>query len=313
MQDWIVSCFDRHQSCNDTINIIHTKTDDAFHHARDRERGRHVPSFRSDPIVVIVHRGCGCFAPRNPHNYHNTAAHYFFQLSASNTKVSFCVFTVKASKSLRASSFSSSSRIYVSPFSVMNKTPPYGQTTSTLWGPHCLARYAGSTDGIEISVHSLPRPLEREFNHVFHERNLDLDKFRQDAETRFLAIPTNQRAREDLVATGSHIEAEKDRLLNLFFRVASEVCEKIRNMGYWADFIDPCSGLPMMTPNCNKVYSEVDGMECCLGYKAHNAGFCKILTHPAWGSSVYPATMFACAPPAVVIKLLEGYPRFTEM
>lgn len=31
-----------------------------------------------------------------------------------------------------------------------------------------------------------------------------------------------------------------------------------------------------------RVYSEVDGMECCLSYKAYNAGFCKILTHPRW-------------------------------
>ena len=43
----------------------------------------------------------------------------------------------------------------------------------------------------------------------------------------------------------------------------------------------------MMTTDCNKVYSEVDGMECLLNYKSYNAGFCKILTHPRWGSSVY--------------------------
>jgi hypothetical protein len=30
-----------------------------------------------------------------------------------------------------------------------------------------------------------------------------------------LAIPTNQKAREDLVAIGDHIEKEKDRLLNV--------------------------------------------------------------------------------------------------
>ena len=32
---------------------------------------------------------------------------------------------------------------------------------------------------------------------------------------RLLAIPTNQRAREDLVGVGDHIEQEKDRLLNV--------------------------------------------------------------------------------------------------
>lgn len=71
------------------------------------------------------------------------------------------------------------------------------------------------------------------------------------------------------------------------------------------DFIDPCSGLPMITLNCNKVYSEVDGMECLLGFKAYSAGFCKILTHPVWGSAVYPATIFLHAPRDCIIRLLE--------
>jgi hypothetical protein len=188
-------------------------------------------------------------------------------------------------------------------------TMSYGQTSSTLWGPHYLTKCAANLDGIELSVHTLPKPLQREFQHVFHERNLEIESFRSDGDVEFLAIPTNQHAREDLVAMGAHVEQEKDRLLNLFFRVATEVTDKLRKMGYWADYIDPCSGLPMLTPNCNKVYSEVDGMECCLGYKAHNAGFCKILTHPTWGSAVYPATIFCHAPSAVVIQLLKEYPR----
>ena len=127
-----------------------------------------------------------------------------------------------------------------------------------------------------------------------------------------LVVPTNQHARQDLVAVGDHIEAEKDRLLNVFIGFARTFCEKVRAAGYWADFIDPCSGLPMLTLDCNKVYSEVDGMECCLQYKSYNAGFCKILLHPRWGSAVYPATLFTYAPRPLVLTLLEEYPAATD-
>ena len=140
----------------------------------------------------------------------------------------------------------------------------YGQTASTLWGPKLIRRDTMSTDGVEISVHTLPKPLQREFRHVFDERNLPLESIR-DESAEFLVVPTNQRAREDLVAVGDHIEREKDRLLNVFMDLARTVCQQVREAGFWADFIDPCSGLPMLTLNCNKVYSEVDGMECCLG------------------------------------------------
>lgn len=116
-------------------------------------------------------------------------------------------------------------------------------------------------DTLEVSVHTLPRPLQREFQHVFGDSPV-IDGM-SDAE--FLAIPTNQRAREDLVGVGDHVEAEKDRLLNVFMDFARAVCDRVRQAGYWSDYIDPCSGLPMLTRDCNKVYSEVDGMECCLG------------------------------------------------
>ena len=63
----------------------------------------------------------------------------------------------------------------------------------------------------------------------------------------------------------------------------------------------------MLTHDCNKVYSEVDGMECLLNYKSYNAGFCKILTHPTWGSSVYPATIFTHCPPNVAMEIVNSY------
>lgn len=111
---------------------------------------------------------------------------------------------------------------------------------------------------------------------------------------------------------GENVELEKDRLLNVFMVFARSLCDRILQAGYWADFIDPCSGLPMLTLNCNKVYSEVDGMECCLNYKSYNAGFCKVLTHPRWGTAVYPATIFTCAPRQFILQLLKDYPTIID-
>ena len=95
--------------------------------------------------------------------------------------------------------------------------------------------------------------------------------------------------------------------------LGKNICDRIRAHGYWADFIDPCSGLPMLTQNCNKVYSEVDGMQCLLNYKAYSAGFCKILTHPVWGSSVYPATIFTHCPTKLAADILRSYPNLDHM
>lgn len=169
-------------------------------------------------------------------------------------------------------------------------------------------------DPIECSVHTLPKPLIREFHHVFGDRyHDDVVVPNEDGNHRMelLAVPTNQQARQDLVAVGDEIELEKDRLLNVFLDFGKDLCEKIRGKGFWADYIDPCSGLPMLTRDCNKVYSEVDGMECLLNYRAYNAGFCKVLTHPKWGTAVYPATIFCFAPRNLVIQLVREY-QFTS-
>lgn len=178
---------------------------------------------------------------------------------------------------------------------------------STLLEPQLAVLAGKKDDPIECSVHTLPKPLIREFRHVFGEKYLqDMDSMQEDG-LEILAIPTNQEARQDLVAVGDDVELEKDRLLNVFLEFGKELCDKIRAEGYWADYIDPCSGLPMMTKECNKVYSEVDGMECLLNYRAHNAGFCKVLTHPKWGSAVYPATIFCFGPRDQVIQLVKEY------
>lgn len=194
------------------------------------------------------------------------------------------------------------------------------ETSSTLVGTRCIylpdhgSENPNNTNPLECSIHTLPKQLLREFRHVFSEECKQMpDSVGKDCKSDpttpiLLAIPTNQMAKHDLVAMGDHIEAEKDRLLNVFLKFARDLSQKIKSKGHWADYIDPCSGLPMLaTHNHNKVYSEVDGMEVLLNFRSYNAGFCKILLHPKWGSAVYPATIFAYAPWGMVKELLDQY------
>lgn len=93
---------------------------------------------------------------------------------------------------------------------------PVFDTSSVLLPPRLVRTDNSTDDNLECSLHYLPKPLLREFGHVFHDEYLKFHspKSLEDTLT-LMAIPTNQRAREDLVAVGEHIEQEKDRLLNV--------------------------------------------------------------------------------------------------
>ena len=103
------------------------------------------------------------------------------------------------------------------------------QPVSTIVEPRLACRSGRKEDPIECSLHTLPKPLVREFQHVFGDKYLSSNRNGDGDDTmggvglsssmstsplEMLAIPTNQHARHDLVAIGDHIEAEKDRLLN---------------------------------------------------------------------------------------------------
>ena len=61
----------------------------------------------------------------------------------------------------------------------------------------------------------------------------------------------------------------------------------------------------MRTPHARVVYPEVDACETLLRYRAYNAGGCRVLSHPAWGTCVYPATLFVRAPVEAAVAALE--------
>ena len=110
----------------------------------------------------------------------------------------------------------------------------------------------------------------------------------------------------ELVQRGEDVEDEKDRLLERFMDFGAEVCKRLAAAGFWADYIDPCSGLPMVHKQTGSPYGEVEALCTLLGYQTANAGCCKVILHPRWGSAVYPSSIFAKAPAEAVQQAVQA-------
>jgi hypothetical protein len=121
-----------------------------------------------------------------------------------------------------------------------------------------------------------------------------------------LSVVTFQRAVNDLVRWDAPVAAEKDALLESFVAWATPVCEAVKRRGYWAEFIDPCSGLPALGERGTGVYSEVEGIQALCRYSVTQVGVCSVLTHPRYKTHCYPASLFTTAPAAVLFDALDG-------
>ena len=115
---------------------------------------------------------------------------------------------------------------------------------------------------MEASVHACPRRHREEIDAVFPGLGYE----------GLLVIPTCQQASLDLVNVGVSVEKEKDELLERFFAFAKAFCACLQAEGHWADYIDPCSGLPMVHKMGAGIYGEVDALVTLLRYSTVNAG-----------------------------------------
>lgn len=148
---------------------------------------------------------------------------------------------------------------------------------------------------IEVSLHTLSDAVKKELQVMFS--SIDVSSL--------VAMPTCQKASYDLVNIGQEVEAEKDRLLECFMSFASTVADELERLGFFCDYIDPCSGLSVRCKDTNRFFDEVSSFQSLLKYETMNAGCCKVLLHPVWGSAVYPATIITNAPKTVVEDLLD--------
>ncbi|KAG0306842.1 hypothetical protein BGZ97_000592 [Linnemannia gamsii] len=148
---------------------------------------------------------------------------------------------------------------------------------------------------LEYSIHASPRRMTRDLATVFPNKDL----------SGLLVVPTFQRCQHEMVAWDAEIAKEKDDRLDDFIRWSTAIHNNLETLGYWSDMTDPASGFPSFTERGRDVYPDVEGCQLLLKYDFQNAGCCKILLHPIWGSKIYPATFFTTAPLNILVKVIE--------
>lgn len=71
-----------------------------------------------------------------------------------------------------------------------------------------------------------------------------------------------------------------------FIIAARTICDKIRKAGYWADFINPFSGLPYLSRdriNNGKLYESNEKFRC-LDFQIFEIEQCKIISNEQEGN-----------------------------
>lgn len=153
----------------------------------------------------------------------------------------------------------------------------------------------------DLSIHEAPRSLIRDLKVVFRDA-LKQHKFNP---ADFKVVPTVQKTLLSTLAVNEETAKIKDDCLERFVRLAERFAEATKAKGYWADFTDPCCGLPMLS-NGNTVYPDINGLVRLRNFPTFAAGGCHVALHPSWGECMYPATMFTNAPMDVVVKIVES-------
>ncbi|KAJ2721367.1 hypothetical protein GGI07_004037 [Coemansia sp. Benny D115] len=150
---------------------------------------------------------------------------------------------------------------------------------------------------LQYSVHQCPQRMKREMRLVF--------PCIAGKESELIIIPTFQKTRSSMISYDAETQVEKDDKLQLFYRWGSEAVERLQKEGFWADITDPMSGLALFSTSGPSLYPDVESAEILLRYKPFNLGSCFVLSHPNWGTNIYPATLFTLAPFAVVTKVFD--------
>lgn len=159
------------------------------------------------------------------------------------------------------------------------------------------AQQCFDNSSLECAIQSCPELLKRDFQSMFPEA----------PSSGMTVVTVTQKTQNDMTSWSAEVEQEREQMLDRFVDGAKEICYALQREGFWADFIDPCSGLAFFGSYTNNTLFETDDRYSHLGFQIEDLGCCRVIRHPVWGTHVFVGTIFTNAPPdSLVMKKLQG-------
>jgi len=147
--------------------------------------------------------------------------------------------------------------------------------------PSVLSRFPTlpSSDMLELTPHDAPMLLRKQMADLFPGQKLD--------EGALTVVTLAIKTENDMSAWSEEMEAEREKLTEHTVMTAKEICGRLKDEGYWADFIDPCSGTPHYSGHSATTMSETDEKYRLLGFRIEDLGCCKVISHNRFGRNVF--------------------------
>lgn len=145
-----------------------------------------------------------------------------------------------------------------------------------------------SSDMLEVTPHEAPVLLRKQMMDLFPDKTL-----RDGALT---VVTLAIRTQCDMSAWSEEMEVEREKLTDHTVITAKEICGRLKDEGYWADFIDPCSGTPHYSGHSATTMFETDEKYRLLGFRIEDLGCCKVISHNRFGRNVFVGCVVTNAP-----------------
>ncbi|XP_034430586.1 metabolism of cobalamin associated Db isoform X1 [Hippoglossus hippoglossus] len=150
---------------------------------------------------------------------------------------------------------------------------------------------------VECAIQSCPELLQKDFQSMFPEA----------PSSGMMVVTVTQKTKNDMTSWCAEVEEEREKMLSKFVDGAQEICCALQKEGFWADFIDPSSGLAFFGSYTNNTLFETDDRYRHLGFQIEDLGCCRMIRHALWGTHVFVGTIFTDAPPSsFIMKKLQG-------
>lgn len=114
-------------------------------------------------------------------------------------------------------------------------------------------------------------------------------------------VTLSQKTTANLTNMDHEVETERERVTKFFVLAAQEVCMKLRLAGYWADFINPFSGRPYLTPFASAAFYGADERLNYLNFQINDHGICKIISTKRERSHSFVGSLFTTAPASATL------------